>query len=268
MAQEYEFKAAVGLLASDMQGSVLLHRRLPDALRLSYTPYGSLSPEITKPPLLGFNSQLRDLAGRYLLGNGYRLFSPQLMRFLSPDSLSPFEAGGINAYIYCSADPINNIDPSGHTKTRPLAYLLDPIGISQGHIYKSVIVDGERRLDPSQKLTLSPDYKNAITSKTKESEDLLNKLNSLNDDRHVKQYTTLRAQHTKHQKAMKANPRSDRGEKDLYRRDLDSASSLISEMETIERQRPTVKEWLELRTIEQTIKNDITKAGAILRIED
>ncbi|EGH35731.1 hypothetical protein PSYJA_44541, partial [Pseudomonas syringae pv. japonica str. M301072] len=38
------------------------------------------------------------MTGHYLLGNGYRAFNPVLMRFNSPDSLSPFGEGGVNAY--------------------------------------------------------------------------------------------------------------------------------------------------------------------------
>jgi len=39
------------------------------------------------------------------------------MRFYSPDTLSPFEKGGVNAYCYCEGDPINNSDPTGRVKT-------------------------------------------------------------------------------------------------------------------------------------------------------
>jgi hypothetical protein len=37
------------------------------------------------------------------------------MRFNSPDSLSPFGKGGLNAYTYCVGDPINSSDPTGHS---------------------------------------------------------------------------------------------------------------------------------------------------------
>ena len=36
------------------------------------------------------------------------------MRFNSPDSLSPFGEGGVNAYGYCEGDPVNRADPGGH----------------------------------------------------------------------------------------------------------------------------------------------------------
>lgn len=48
------------------------------------------------------------------MGAGYRAYNPALMRFHSPDSWSPFGAGGANAYAYCGGDPVNLSDPSGH----------------------------------------------------------------------------------------------------------------------------------------------------------
>ncbi|WP_434626815.1 RHS repeat-associated core domain-containing protein [Chromobacterium sp. CV08] len=65
--------------------------------------------------VLGFNGERRDtFSGAVHLGNGYRAYSPALMRFRCPDSLSPFGAGGVNAYAYCAGDPVNRADPSGH----------------------------------------------------------------------------------------------------------------------------------------------------------
>jgi len=82
---------------------------------MAYSPYGHLNRNDFKE-LLAFNGQRYDpIAQGYLLGNGYRLFSPRLMRFCSQDSLSPFERGGLNAYAYCKSDPVNNVDPTGHS---------------------------------------------------------------------------------------------------------------------------------------------------------
>lgn len=63
---------------------------------------------------LGYNGALHEPGNRWqLLGNGRRVFNPVLMRFHSPDVLSPFSRGGLNAYAYCSGNPVNLSDPSG-----------------------------------------------------------------------------------------------------------------------------------------------------------
>lgn len=75
-----------------------------------YTPYGH---ERLGDRLLGFNGYARLLENTYSLGNGHRMLGPALMRFLSPDALSPFDQGGLNCYAYCGGDPINRSDPTG-----------------------------------------------------------------------------------------------------------------------------------------------------------
>ncbi|MBL3831874.1 RHS repeat-associated core domain-containing protein [Pseudomonas syringae] len=99
------------LLATDQQQSVIAAQ----GLAFAYTPYGHRQPSIGPMNLPGFTGQRVDpVTGHYLLGNGYRAFNPVLMRFNSPDSLSPFGEGGLNAYGYCAGDPVNGVDPSGH----------------------------------------------------------------------------------------------------------------------------------------------------------
>lgn len=67
------------------------------------------------PISIGFAGEYEDLiAVAYPLGSGYRWYLPGLMRFNAPDSDSPFGNGGVHPYAYCAADPINDIDPTGH----------------------------------------------------------------------------------------------------------------------------------------------------------
>ncbi|MBK4993826.1 RHS repeat-associated core domain-containing protein [Pseudomonas sp. S37] len=92
----------------------------------AYTAYG-YGPDMTGETVSGFNGQLLDRVTRgYHLGQGKRLYSPALGRFLSPDPLSPWDSGGMNGYMYCVGDPANFIDPSGLSriwyKPSPPAY--------------------------------------------------------------------------------------------------------------------------------------------------
>ena len=103
------------LLATDQQRSVLQLLNAIQPHPIAYTPYGHRPAENGLLSLLGFYGERPDpVTGHYLLGNGYRAFNPVLMRFNSPDSLSPFGNGGLNAYAYCVGDPVNRSDPTGH----------------------------------------------------------------------------------------------------------------------------------------------------------
>jgi len=80
----------------------------------AYSIYGYRTPTPLMPAI-GFNGQNTDpLTGHYHLGSGYRIYNTAVMRFHSPDSASPFGRGGLNTYAYCSGDPVNYQDPSGH----------------------------------------------------------------------------------------------------------------------------------------------------------
>jgi len=103
----------------------------------AYTPYGA--PTDVSGPRLAFCGQLRDpVTGIYHLGNGHRSYDPGLKRFHSPDQLSPFGAGGLNAYAYCQGDPVNYRDPTGRVQW---ANLVPGAAMSQlGRFDKNVMV--------------------------------------------------------------------------------------------------------------------------------
>jgi RHS repeat-associated protein len=110
----------------DVALAALDHRQTPVLLAankarqsFAFTPFGHMCT--TSTVNIGFTGELLDRAsGCYLLGAGHRSYSPALMRFQSADTQSPFLRGGINAYGYCSSDPLNYSDPSGQVRWRDL----------------------------------------------------------------------------------------------------------------------------------------------------
>ena len=99
-------------LATDAQNSI--HNTANLDYAPGYSPYGYRPATRVDFPLAYTGAWWEPPINGYLLGNGYRAYSATLMRFQSPDSFSPFGAGGLNRYGYCKGDPINNSDPSGH----------------------------------------------------------------------------------------------------------------------------------------------------------
>lgn len=96
------------LISSDRMGTPqIAYDGKVEPTLIKCSPFG-----ITDAPLAtGWSGALFDeISGCYHLGE--RQYSPTLMRFTTPDSWSPFDAGGINCYAYL--DPVNCPDPSGH----------------------------------------------------------------------------------------------------------------------------------------------------------
>lgn len=138
---EQQQGAATGLtlFGTDLQQSVLIAESGARRDEVAYSPYGYRPAEGGIFSQAGFSGeQLDPLAGIYLLGNGYRAYSPTLMRFLSPDSLSPFGAGGLNPYAYCLGDPINRVDPTGHVSWQSAL----GVGLSLFSIATSILTFG------------------------------------------------------------------------------------------------------------------------------
>lgn len=111
------------LLAGDHNNTVLNQLDNGTATPNRYTAYGHRNAAPANGGV-DFNGELSEPdTGWQLLGNGYRAYNPVLMRFHSPDSLSPFGEGGVNGYVYCAGDPVNLVDPQGHMPLRSLAKL-------------------------------------------------------------------------------------------------------------------------------------------------
>ncbi|RON54159.1 hypothetical protein BK667_11725 [Pseudomonas frederiksbergensis] len=102
----------VRLTGSDGQGSVRLESDHETRL-VSYTAHGN--DDGTAQSRVGYAGELRDLESDLYFPGSYRPYDPVLMLFLAPDSASPLGAGGLNRYAYCGGDPVNRVDPDGHS---------------------------------------------------------------------------------------------------------------------------------------------------------
>lgn len=104
--------AASTLLGSDLARSVIFFVTPASWSTLAYSPFG-YSGQLEQGVLHYTGQPIEMPNGLYILGNGYRMYSPTLFIFSTPDRLSPFEQGGLSAYAYTRKDPINSSDVSG-----------------------------------------------------------------------------------------------------------------------------------------------------------
>ncbi|WP_225933236.1 RHS repeat-associated core domain-containing protein [Pseudomonas peradeniyensis] len=118
-------------LVIDRQKSILRGLGTGSGHCIAYTPFGYDPTDKLSSMHLGYDGYPRTpLIGHYLLGNGHRAFIASLMRFVSPDRLSPFGKGGINAYAYCRNDPVNYRDDSGRIPIRDINIRIYNVSLS------------------------------------------------------------------------------------------------------------------------------------------
>ncbi|KWS71132.1 RHS repeat domain-containing protein [Pseudomonas amygdali] len=139
LAEQQSDKAL--LLATNGSDSVLNEVHASGVGQRSYTAYGQAGSEGVPVGRLGYNGELAERdTGWQMLGNGYRAYNPVLMRFHSPDSMSPFGEGGLNGYAYVEGDPVNSVDPTGHSLWGALIRLLRaPLSSTAKNIPKSLL---------------------------------------------------------------------------------------------------------------------------------
>lgn len=104
----------------DWQGNVRAVRGSDGILeqRTDYYPYGAPS-QSTNPSVNPYKFSGKRLETRYGLNlshHGARLLLHDVALFAQPDPLAELNYG-VNPYLYCSADPINRIDPTGLYET-------------------------------------------------------------------------------------------------------------------------------------------------------
>lgn len=103
------------LFISDSKNSIVSHIIGHRHEKFSLDAFGYHHERQTRRSNVAFNGDLLErMPIVYLLGNGYRAYSPVYRAFQSPDALSPFGPGGVNSYAFCVGDPLNLRDPSGH----------------------------------------------------------------------------------------------------------------------------------------------------------
>ncbi|MFJ4444310.1 RHS repeat-associated core domain-containing protein [Pseudomonas sp. NPDC089422] len=103
------------LLATDGNRTLLASISQIKACPAAYSIYGYSAEPCSL--FVAYHGALFDLATNcYILGLGYRIYSPSMRRFCSSDSFSPFIADTMNSYSYCNGDPVNYRDPSGHVR--------------------------------------------------------------------------------------------------------------------------------------------------------
>ncbi len=81
-----------------------------------YTPYGSLATsEGSDVTRYKFTGKELDATGMYFYGARY--YDPEIGRFVTADTIvqAPYDPQSLNRYSYCRNNPLNYVDPSGHS---------------------------------------------------------------------------------------------------------------------------------------------------------
>ncbi|MBI6897281.1 RHS repeat-associated core domain-containing protein [Pseudomonas putida] len=229
------------LLTIDRSGSALNLLVKP----FSYSCFDYLPADHGLSVLLAFNAQPLELStGCYLLGNGRRVYSPMLMRFQSPDALSPFEAGGLNAYGYCEGDPVNWQDESGQVRSRSLS----PVGSVSSTSSNSSTNSGQEALGTTVPLSPAKRKKSVQFSQTTTTTTYEVILIDPNIPLYEKKLKDSQEKLTKNNNQYNANPT--RENKIKIGKELQKAQIMSSKLQAAKKHSPTVFTYPNLDQLE------------------
>lgn len=81
-----------------------------------YTPYGSVA-QVEGSDVTGYKFTGKELDNTGLYFYGARYYDPEIGRFVTADTLvqAPYNPQTLNRYSYCANNPLNYVDPSGHS---------------------------------------------------------------------------------------------------------------------------------------------------------
>nr|WP_269806463.1 RHS repeat-associated core domain-containing protein [Pseudomonas alloputida] len=89
------------------------------------------------------------------------MYNPTLERFCSPDNISPFGKGGLNAYMYCAGDPVNRVDPTGHLSFGIIGAGLHYTALATGLVGSGLAIAG--MITKSKKLEMAGEFLSLVT---------------------------------------------------------------------------------------------------------
>ncbi len=116
----YGTGTAPSYFMTSTESTSLLQQGASASTALAYDAYGALDndAEVAADRRFTWNQEYADaVSGLVYLRSRY--YHPTLMRFMTMDSLTMD-----NRYAYCSGDPLNRVDPSGHMDTREIVGLV------------------------------------------------------------------------------------------------------------------------------------------------
>jgi RHS repeat-associated protein len=124
--------------------SVITDQSGQQVAHYEYSPYGAITVnelangQTGQPANYYFTGKELDATGLYFYGARY--YDPEIGRFITADTIvqAPYDPQSLNRYAYCRNNPLNYVDPTGHSWWKKIAGIFGAIvgtvvGIATGN---------------------------------------------------------------------------------------------------------------------------------------